>query len=260
MSNNQQETLIKPISNNSITTVVIDNILHAISEGLLKAGERIPSEPKLASQIGVSRNTIREAINILVEKGLLYKQRGIGTFISSQSQKLIRANLTSVLGTSKLMRAQNRIPGQNNFTWREEVPSDQILESLGLQAGSPVMHISRLRTSNGNPVIQSNEYIPMGIPNLNYEFSEVSKYKNWSMYEYFAEFGYEVNSVVTHVHAISASEEIATSLCIKENEAVLQLKQIHYSNNILYPIMYAINYHNDKSIDTIIVRVGLGAT
>ena len=221
-------------------------------------GERIPSEPKLARQLGVSRNTVREAINSLVEKGILYKRRGIGTFITSQSPKLITANLASALGTSQIIKGQGKSPGQKSFAWREEVPSDKILEYLELQAVDKVVHISRLRTANGISFTQSDEYIPLGIANLSYDFSQASERENWSLYEHFSEFGYEVNSIVTHVHAVSANKNLARDLGIQEHEAILKLEQTHYSNNSRTPILHATNYHNEKIIDMMIVRAGLG--
>jgi GntR family transcriptional regulator len=262
MSNNpsKDKYSINPISNTSITSVVIEKIQLAISNGTFEPGERIPSEPKLASQLGVSRNTVREAINNLVEKGLLYKKRGIGTFITAQSPKIIKANLAAALGTSQLIKNQDKTPGQKNFIWREEIPPDDILKYLELLPGDTVMHISRLRTANGIPFSQSEEYIPIGFPNMSYDFSDKGKRKNWSLYNYFSEFGHEVNSVVTHVHAISADEELSYKLNINTNEAILKLEQTHYSNISVKPILHATNYHNDRKIDLMILRTGLSET
>ena len=262
MSNNQKQkdVIFDSVVASSITSAVAEKILGAIDEGLLVPGERIPSEPKLANQLGVSRNTVREVINSLVEKGILYKRRGIGTFITAQSPKLITANLASALGTSQIIKGQSKSPGQKRFTWREEVPSDDILEYLDLKPGDSVMHISRVRTANGISFSQSEEYMPLGIPKLNYDFSEAESQENWSLYEFFSEFGYEVNSVVTHVHAISANKNLSEDLGIPENEAILKLEQTHYSNNSSQPILHATNYHNEKVIDMMIVRAGLGRT
>lgn len=259
MSNNQQpkNTLLDAVITNTKTSVVIERILTAVQEGSFQPGKQIPSEPKLANQLSVSRNTVREAINSLVHNGILYRERGIGTFITAQSPKLLVTNLASALGTTQILKGQNKTPGQKNFSWTEEAPNENILEYLELQPGDLVMHISRLRTAGGIPFIQSDEYIPIGIPNMKYDFSHVEDKENWSMYAYLSKFGYEVNSVVTHVHAVSANKIIAKGLEIQENVAILKLDQTHYSNKSLKPILHSINYHNDNVIDMRIVRAGL---
>lgn len=259
MSNNQKPPIFQQINSGSVTSEVADKIIGAIKKGLFEPGDQLPSEPKLADQLGVSRNTVREAVNGLVEKGLLLKKRGIGTFISFQSPRLIRSNLARAFGTSELIQSQDMLPGQEGFGWTTEVPSDHVLHNLELPSGTEVLHISRTRTADNRPFSYSDEYIPLGLEGIQYDFSFIDADKNWSMYEFFEKRGYEVNSVVTHVHAIKADKEISHKLKIQPGTPILQLEQTHYSNNLLKPFLFGINYHNDKIIDMMIVRAGLGS-
>ena len=53
-----------------------------ITGGILKRGEKLPAEHELASKFNVSRMTIRESIEDLVNEGLLYRRHGVGTFVA----------------------------------------------------------------------------------------------------------------------------------------------------------------------------------
>jgi hypothetical protein len=62
---------------------MVEDILSAIADGKLKEGQRIASEAKLREQYGISLNSIRSGLNLLVERGVLRRRRGSGTFVAS---------------------------------------------------------------------------------------------------------------------------------------------------------------------------------
>src|SRR5437764_13747203 len=61
---------------------VRDELSHRIDRGLLPAGSRLPSEPALATELGVSRATLREALRALENEGLVRRMWGAGTFVA----------------------------------------------------------------------------------------------------------------------------------------------------------------------------------
>src|SRR5262245_35418638 len=65
------------------SAVVRDELTHRIDRGLLPAGARLPSEPALATELGVSRATVREALRALEVEGLVRRMWGSGTFVAS---------------------------------------------------------------------------------------------------------------------------------------------------------------------------------
>lgn len=71
---------LKKINRSSVVQRVIDRLTEAIVSGELKPGDRIPTEMELAEQMGVARNSIREAVKILVYIGVLEIRRADGTF------------------------------------------------------------------------------------------------------------------------------------------------------------------------------------
>lgn len=70
-----------PISVKSAVDILIDRLTQAIIDGTLKPGERIPTEPELAANFGVGRNTVREAVRTLTAYGILEVRRPNGTFV-----------------------------------------------------------------------------------------------------------------------------------------------------------------------------------
>ena len=74
---------LKKIERPSVVQYVIDSLTQALLDGALKPGDRIPTEMELAQQLGVARNSVREAVKILVYIGVLEIRRAEGTFVCS---------------------------------------------------------------------------------------------------------------------------------------------------------------------------------
>jgi GntR family transcriptional repressor for pyruvate dehydrogenase complex len=80
------EDMVRPVS---LTDVAISRIRRLIQSGRLPPGSRLPSEPQLAAQLGVSRNPLREAVKALVVARVLDVRRGDGTYVTSLEPRLL---------------------------------------------------------------------------------------------------------------------------------------------------------------------------
>lgn len=86
----KSKNFLKPIKNEPIVDAVIQRITDGVITGELKPGDKIPTEIELCESFGVGRNTIREAIKVLVALGLIEIRRADGTYISNSfSEKMI---------------------------------------------------------------------------------------------------------------------------------------------------------------------------
>jgi len=257
MANDQSEvSSLTRIPSRSLTEEVISSIEEAIRSSVFKPGQKLQSEPALAAQLGVSRNTLREAVNILVDKGVLYRMRGIGTFVSGQSEYMLQTNLERVLSTSQLIRNKGYEPGQRRFRSNTEDASDIIAKQLQIELGQQLLHISRIRTVDEIPVIFSEEYVPMEILG-NVPLPEEAKgLNNWSIYNFLSDAGYNIDMAVTRIKSILTDRNLARLLEIKEGQPILRMEQIHFSKNYIKPVLYCINYHNDSIIDVEVIRKG----
>ena len=93
-----EKNFLRPIDNTSIVQQVIDRLTYAMIYKELRPGDRLPTEMELASSFGVGRNSIREAIKILVSFGVLDIRRPEGTFVANGfSDKMINPLLYGII-------------------------------------------------------------------------------------------------------------------------------------------------------------------
>lgn len=86
MAKNTLTASIRPIHRESVPSSIINLIIDLLISRKLKPGDQLPTELELTQQLGVGRNSIREAINTLSYLGVVKIKRGIGTFISESMQ------------------------------------------------------------------------------------------------------------------------------------------------------------------------------
>jgi DNA-binding FadR family transcriptional regulator len=85
----ENDKIFKKIKNKSVVQTVVDSLTKVIIAGELKPGDKIPTEMELAEAFGVGRNSIREAIKILVYYGILEIRRAEGTFVCNGFNKVM---------------------------------------------------------------------------------------------------------------------------------------------------------------------------
>jgi GntR family transcriptional repressor for pyruvate dehydrogenase complex len=84
---------IEPIEQRTMSELVSKRLIHLISTGALKGGDRIPTERDLAVQLNVGRTTLREALKLLTLSGVLEAKRGEGTFVRADFVDLLSQQL-----------------------------------------------------------------------------------------------------------------------------------------------------------------------
>ena len=126
---------------------VRDHVLALLRDGL-EPHERIPTERDLSAQLGVSRLTVRRAVEQLVHERVLYRIQGSGTFVA---EPLIRkgSDLTSF---SEDMRERGRIPSTRVLQVEHVVAGAFEGWRLGVSPGEPLHHLTRLRLADGRPM------------------------------------------------------------------------------------------------------------
>ena len=95
--NEQHNKLFSPIKTSKLSDEVYNQIVSLISSGKLKPGDKIPSERDLAADLGISRQSIREAINRAEVMGLIEVRQGEGSFILSSINKSLKPPLTIII-------------------------------------------------------------------------------------------------------------------------------------------------------------------
>ncbi|MDR6878984.1 FadR/GntR family transcriptional regulator [Bacillus sp. 3255] len=103
----------QPLNRPKLVDDVVNQLQKKISEGEIKPGDKIPTEPELMQQFAVGRSTIREAVRVLVHAGLLEKKQGFGTFLKAQSgmqepldHRLRRAEILEVYEVRRMLELE----------------------------------------------------------------------------------------------------------------------------------------------------------
>lgn len=145
-----------PASPSPLYLQLVERVAASIACGRLKDGDALPPERLLAEGLGVSRTTVRKALDELAARGLVASRHGSGTFVATRLEQPL-AHLSSF---SEDMRARGREPG---FVWLERglaVPSPEEVIALSLAAGERVARFVRLRTADGEPLAVERAVIP----------------------------------------------------------------------------------------------------
>jgi len=136
---------------------VAQQLEREIREGLLAPGDRIATETTLAQQLGLSRPTLRQAIQLLVDKGLVVRKRGVGTQVVGR--EIRRAvELTSLHDD---LRRAGQQPRTEVLSCRQEPADEVVAAELNLVAGSPVWRLERLRGVDEEPLALMLNYLPL---------------------------------------------------------------------------------------------------
>ncbi|MBQ5949365.1 GntR family transcriptional regulator [Massilia sp. ST3] len=120
----------------------------AIDEGMLGPAAALPAERQLAAELGISRITVRKAIDGLVEEGLLVRRAGSGNFINTRIEK----NFAKLTSFSEDMRARGRAPRSVWLKRSEGLVTPEEALRLRLSPGTPVYRFNRIRFADEMPM------------------------------------------------------------------------------------------------------------
>lgn len=150
---------------------------------------KLPDERSLAEQYDVSRSSIKRALNVLVQQGVIFKKRGSGTFVNPLYLKnhAIFQHEGSNLGVSDSFRVDGKAPAIELIDFKVIPATPEQQQALFLNEGDFVYEIKRLRRLEGAPFMIERGYVPISVlPGLNrdivsgsvYEYIEKNKHRS----------------------------------------------------------------------------------
>lgn len=138
---------------------VAQQLEQAIASGELAVGDRLENEIALADAYGLSRPTMRSAIGHLVDKGLLVRQRGVGTQVVRRSvERPVR--LTSLFED---LVASEQAPTTRVLVLDRVAADDAVAHKLGLRTGTEVVHLERVRSATDRPLAVLRNWLPVAV-------------------------------------------------------------------------------------------------
>lgn len=222
---------------------IADDIRSAIMNGKYNINEQLPLEKEMCSKYGVSRITIKKAVDELVNQGLVIKRRGSGTFVKgvdeSSVQELSMAKQFSGFSDSN----KGKKVTSNVIKFEVINPTEEIAVKLQITTEDFVYHIIRARYSDDEPIVIEYTYMPInlipGIKNdilMNSIYSYIEK-----------ELNLKIKSAHRIIRAILPNEIEQEYLKIDKNFPILEVEQVGFLDNG-QPFEYSYSHHrSDKA-------------
>lgn len=142
----------------------------------LQADQPLPSERELSDTLGVSRMTVRQAMDALRKEGLIYKKTGTGAFVSPHKLDIHTRNLN---GFSDEMRRRGMTPTSQLLSMERGKADSETVKRLDLKETAEVFRLKRLRLVDGMPMAVETVCLPVDLfPGLDkYDFAKKSLYQ-----------------------------------------------------------------------------------
>lgn len=201
--------------NKPLYQVVYDGILQRIEAGEFLPHDRLPSENKLCELFSVGRNTIRRALSVLVNDGILKTIAGSGTFVTDSR---LTKTAEYLFGMTQEMNLRGKMITSQVLDAKLISADPFLTRRLRVQLGAEIVFLYRVREMDGEPVAIERAYLPHafcpGI--LKFDFSKVSLYQTLSKV-----YGKSPSYAEQEIEASLATPEIARLLKLTQPAVVL---------------------------------------
>ncbi len=132
-------------------------LINKLSRERYKVGDRIPTEAELVEEYDVSRTTVRQALNELVDEGIITRHRGIGSILVKPP---VEDRPPHLVGLTEEMEARGREVRSDVVECRWIEPSPSVRQVLDVRRSSEVLLLARVRYIDDEPVFYTQEYLP----------------------------------------------------------------------------------------------------
>jgi GntR family transcriptional regulator len=214
------------------------------------AGERMPPEADLAASLGVSRNTVRDALSQLEAEGVINRRQGAGTFIR-QAGLLVKTRLEEITPYDQLITAHGYTAAVRLLAVTEIPASPAIAARLNCVPNTACLEIKKLFLADDRPVIFTLTYIPPGIITQPYTHNDL-KAPVFRFIPGHCEQGFAY--YVTEIVPLLAQPWLAELLQLPaENSVLVSFEETGY-NQADEPIVLAYSYFRDDLLRLRMVR------
>ncbi len=196
---------------------VKDLVEEKIVSGEWPKGFQIPTEKELAKRFDVSTITVKRAILDLVHEGLLYRQRGKGTFVTSKRETDLQSLVTLKYGAEDDVKHPHQTLG-----FEQGNANPLIAKALDIDEKDEVYKLSRLKLNGNKPVVIEYTYLPLRLlPDLTENLLE-----NELLYSVIQnQYGYELDRAKIYFSTLAANYEEAKLLDVPEGEQLFVIER-----------------------------------
>lgn len=228
-------------------------VIHHLTQVMndLQAGERLPSETALSQKLGVSRNTVRDALAALEREGMVTRQHGLGTFKAQRPQTL-QASLNRVLPIPDVIRAAGHMP-QVKVWSRRTAPADvETARDLHVPVGTGLLHVELLYLAGDLPAVHVTYALSPEVSELIQDWGTFEPIHG--IIEFLSHlFPSPLSHTSAHIAAVSADPAMAGTLGVAPGTALLRFisQGVAVTGTVLYR---SVSYQSGELLEVHIHR------
>ncbi len=215
---------------------------HNIARGGWRPGDMLPSESELIEQYRVSRITVRQALELLVNDGLIYRQRGRGTFVAHPT---VEQGMTRIINFTEDMRQRGFQAGTEILSSGLAPAAPEIAEKLQVEPGEELACLERLRLADGEPMSIEESYL---VHRLCPDVLRDDYTQNSLRAAIERDYGLHLTRAKQVIRAISVSGELAQKLSIPPNSALLYIERVSYSQPNIPVEFLRLHHRGDRYV------------
>lgn len=194
-----------------------------IANGRLTQGEKLPGEEQLAEKYGVSRVTVRRALDVLAGRGLVERRAGSGTKVaaSAAEKQPVVMDFTTLLPQLVEIGRRTSI---SLLAFGFDSPPGFVADALDLAEDETTQIATRMRSADGVPFSYLTTYVPAGIA-ASFSRDDLA---TTPLYKLLERGGVQINDARQTVSATLAGPEVADALGVPVGSALLSLERVMY--------------------------------
>lgn len=228
----------------SLPSEIAAALVARIRSGEVPVGARLPSEPAIARGLNVSRNSVREAMSVLREQGLVQTRQGLGTFVlggSSEAAFPVNIGIEHLMSTTELITRAGHKPGGRDFSLCTGPGDPVALQRLSLPPEASLHLVERVRTADDSPVVLCRDHLSSELVPPR----RMGQYRgDGSLFEFLRlECGVHVSTARADIVPTLPSTRVAELLEVSRRRPILLLRQVHYTDDNA-AFLYSENFFN----------------
>ncbi|WP_245334807.1 GntR family transcriptional regulator [Bradyrhizobium mercantei] len=201
-------------------------LLKRIGSGGWKPGEMLPNENELAAEYKVSQGTVRKALMALEADKMLVRRQGVGTFVARHSRDQALFQFFRIVGLDD----RRLTPTSKVLTQRTSRAKNDQAVRLGIEPGTALHTIIRIRSFNGVPAIFERIFVPVPLMS-DLVVAEGGDMKDEMYVIYQERFGISIARVAERLAAVAATAEEGHHLKLEAGAPLLEISRVAFDVN-----------------------------
>lgn len=203
-----------------------DVISQTIEDGTYKPGDKLPSENELCNKYGISRITVRQALSLLAQKGLIYSMHGKGTFVKTPS---IRHDLSKIVRFGTTLQQK----GLDGYTKVSSYYPHATFDDARTALGSDFANLNMIGYASDMPIVYYRSYLARPFADMMYKMAlEIEKeHVPFSSYDLYDRLNIKLQCVEQTIGAMAADQKLKEIFGPAHSDAFVVLESVYYTSD-----------------------------